>query len=132
MADLIQKVRKNKSDKTYTRKELVDLGFLCRETERVAEEVRIDAAAKVALIGKLIAHDALEAYAAGLLTSPTTHGILASGTPKMRQIAACPKVGTPEFESACALLGIPKEIRESELMGFRFNGLSDWLTKMGE
>jgi len=129
LQDIIRRVKKNASDLTYDRPNLVDLGFLCREIAAIADELRKEANAKQMLIGKLIAMEVTKASIAGEISSPTVRGTLATGTPDVREIASCPKPGSPQFKEVAAFLGLPEDQLDGKLMSFRFTGLSDWLTE---
>lgn len=130
MQDMIRRVKKNASEPVYDRPNLVDLGFLCREIAAIADELRKEANAKQMLIGKLIAMEVTKASIAGEISSPTVRGTLATGTPDVREIASCPKPGSPQFKEVAEFLGLPEDQFDGKLMSFRFTGLSDWLTEM--
>lgn len=132
MQAVIRKVKKNENDPTYSREDLVDLGFLCREMTRLSDELRKEANAKQQLIGKVIALEVTRASLAGDISSPTVRGTLATGTPDVREIASCPKPGSPQFKEVAEFLGLPEDQQDGNLYSLRFTGLSDWLTKMAE
>ena len=126
---IIRKVKTNPQTGEYDLPTLVDLGFLCREINTISDELRKEAQAKQMLIGKLIAGEITKASLAGEISSPTVRGELATGTSDVREIASCPKPGSPEFIEMAQHLGLPDDIVYGKLMTFHFLGLSDWLTE---
>jgi hypothetical protein len=130
LQSMIKKVKKNTTDPEYDRPQLVDLGFLCREIAAISDELRKEANAKQMLIGKVIAMEVTRASLAGEISSPTVRGELATGTPDVREIASCPKPGTPQFREVAEFLGLPEAEVDGRLFSLRFTGLSDWLTQM--
>lgn len=127
LQDVIRKVKKNKTEQTYTRETLVDLGFLCREIGKLSDELRKESNAKQMLIGKTIAMEVTQASLAGEISSPTVRGELATGTPDVRQISSVPKPGTPQFKEVADFLGLTDP--DGKVIRFSFTGLSDWLTE---
>lgn len=111
--------RQMKSD-VYSKHELVDLGFLCRELENLLDDWRKDCKARKELAGKLIARAVLQAADGvnDLQASTVVHGILASASPDVSMIAEIPKPGTPEFVEFCNHFGISKECSEDPLFPF--------------
>lgn len=114
--DLAWISRQMKVAGSYSLQELTDIGFLCREMERLLDDWRKDCKARKELAGKLLAKGVLDsAEATDLEASLTVRGELATATPDVSMVAELPKAGTPEFVAYCEFYGIPKDKADNEL-----------------
>jgi len=102
--------------------DMVDIGFLCRETETVFDEMRKEVKARKELLGKIISVWHTEGVMKGEITKESAQGILATGSPDVSQQPKIPKRGTPEFLALMKFLGVSEELSSGERPPIQF----DW------
>lgn len=122
--DVDQLIRNRELD----RPDEVDLGFLLREIENTADEIRKEAAARKQFSGRIIAAELTqESLTSGKIGS--VYGQLCSAYPDVGQTTFTPKPGGEPFKKLCGQLGLEGEAVELGLFKFSYRALADYLTE---
>ena len=123
--DIAERVKSQR----YEKQTLVDLGYLMRETEKLAEETRKNATANKNLIGKVHAFIAIQgADEEGI---KNTKGDLATGMPDVTMIPAeLPKKDSVEYLELADHLNVPRNALE--LMKLDWRAVSAYMTQCAE
>ena len=128
--DLLQPIVKDREGANL--EDLCDLGFLCREIERLTDEMRKDAKAHKELIGKVIAYRRISETMNDENPDLVVRGSLASGSPEMRMRTVIPKRGTPEFADLCRSFGMGDIAIDGALFTPHYIRLADHVTSLIE
>jgi len=123
LIELSDTVKKNEA--SLTSEQLCDAGFMCRQMERWADELRKEAKARRERLAYLIAYRAAQAVATNPTAETTVRGKYATGTPDVKVAAGLPKRDTPEYAKLCEWLGVSEEAQKSGAIRFHFNTLMD-------
>lgn len=131
LTDMIEKVR---AGGTYIDSELADLGWICREIEDMADDLRKEAKFKKELMGKIIALKQTKKAMAdpSQAENISIRGELALATPRISAKAKIPARDTKEYLELCEHLGIPTEVAVRNYVRLSFTNISDYLTDLME
>lgn len=114
----------------HTSEELVDIGFVLRQVEELADELRKEAKAHKELAGKTIASRCLEAAVANPDSAVmTTRGTLATGVSDVRMEAVVPNSSSPEYGQLLEWCGVPDSVVKSGLLKVDFKKLGEAVTE---
>ncbi len=94
---------------TYTKEELVDIGFLLREMENLLNDFRKDCKVRKELCGKIIAKKVMEDNLASGDFEDVVHGTLARGIVDLKMQPKIPKRDTEEYQLMMEAFGVPKD-----------------------
>ena len=109
---LLTALKDSAKEGELTSEELVDIGYLCREIGKLADEMRKEADAKMALFGAKLAESMLNSLVAGDGSAEdSVKGALASGRPGLKQRVRLPAKETEEYMKLLAHYRIPFENR---------------------
>lgn len=125
-------IAKVKAGAPYSVEDLCDIGFLCRELNKISDELRKEAEAKKDLIGMKIAYIMTERSVSEPDINMTVHGELATGSPDVKTAAAIPKWGSPEYKALCDYFKIPEEAQQTGMFSVNYNRMADIITRMAE
>ncbi len=112
--------------------ELVDLGIVLREVERMHDELRKDAAAHKEVIGKVIAFRKITATMNDEDPDLRVRGDLGSGMPNVRFRTKVPKRGTPEYVAMCKSFGMGQEIIDSGVFQAHYVHMGEYASDLVE
>jgi hypothetical protein len=102
----------------FTKEELVDLGFTCREIESLLNDWRKDFSARLKLLSNLLAHTLI------MQNDDSASGKYASAKADVKMVGILPKRGTEEYEQLCKFFNIDPTLP----VKFDWNNFQDWLT----
>ena len=125
---LQDKLKKNK----YKPAMVVDLGFLCRESESLLDDWRKDCKAREKLASKILALEVGKRMINDVKAGDVIRGELARAKCQVKPRVKLPKKGSPEFLEIMVHLGVPKELYDPEhvatpMVKPDFSGLSDYV-----
>lgn len=108
--------------------DMIDSGFLCREMEEIANDLRKNCADRKGLIAKMIAMRATSEF---MTTgkSPVLRGELASATPDLVTKPSIPEPGTEDFNKLMSWLGCSDELIQRGVVRPSFTSLKDIVTR---
>lgn len=112
--------------------EATDVGFLHRELEELANEVRKECDARKELIGRVLAVMITRRSLENPGGSLSSQGEFATATPDIRVRPILPKHGTPEYATLMREFGVADEAVENGLVSPHRPRLSEWLTRLAE
>lgn len=135
-ADLYAKlIEARDSAAKFSQEELVDIAFILRSTAILAEDIRKECNAIREMMEKVAClkwmTDNMNNPDSGKPTS--IRGILASGTPDLRQMASLPRPNTDPkgYESLMKSIGAITAARK-DLVRPHWPGLTEWITKLAK
>jgi len=118
--------------KALSNEELTDFGFLCRELEKLFDELRKECKARKELCGSVIAYRLIQES----LTDPTitmkSKGELATGTPNLKMEVQLPKKFTDEYFQLTDFFGVPREVAETGILRLDWKMVTTYCTKLLE
>ncbi len=121
-------------DKGISIEDAVDLGFLCREIEKLFDESRKEVKARHERIARRIATLLVNK----LLEDPESvedddvlvRGLYASGTPDVGVAPSVPRKGTQGYMDLCEHFGIGPELAKQGLVVWHYPQLAEYCTKL--
>ena len=116
--------------KQLSSEELCDFGFICRELEKLFDELRKEVKARKELCGNIIAYRLTQAS----LTDPSlkmqVKGQFATGTPDVKMQAALPKKQSVEYYQITDFLGVPRDVAEKGVLKLDWKSVIEFCTKL--
>lgn len=116
----------------FSKEELCDIGFLCREFVSKSEEIRKDIGAVKELVDRLVCIKALQYLLMNPTKSDTVHGELSSGTPRYKKSVTLPKKDTEEYTKMCEYFGITKKGIEDGVAKISWKKVCNHITELTE
>lgn len=116
----------------FTKEEMCDIGFLCRESVSRSEEIRKDIGAVKALVDRLVCVKSLADFLANPMKSQTVHGQLCSGTPVFKKNCALPKKDSKEYIEMMEYFGITQEGIEKGVAKISWQKICNHVTELVE
>jgi len=113
----------------YSKEELCDIGFLCRELERSFDDWRKDCKARRELAEKVLAYSVMMESLDGE-ADDVVRGKLARAVCDVKKEAIIPKRGTDEFYSLMEHFGVTGEA--TEVLKFDWKRMAEFVTKLAE
>lgn len=129
---LMLKISSETRNGEFTKEELCDLGFLCRETVIQCEEIRKDIGATKILVDKIMCIKVMSAMLTSQSGEDLVHGTLASGIPNYKKSITLPKKDTPEFEKMMKYFGISLEGIDMGIAKISWKKVCDHVTELAE
>ena len=115
--------------KDLSNEDMVDIGYLLRETENMLNEMRKEVKVRKELCGSLIAYNRTKDAVADPSINMKVTGKIATGTPDVKMQAALPKKGTPEYLQFCDHLGVPRSVAEAGVLKLDWNQVTEFCTQ---
>jgi len=109
--------------------DLVDIGFLNRETAAILDEARKECSARMEIIGRVLAIHIMKRDINSSNPTLKTTGTLATASASPRMIPVMPKKGTPEYCELLMHFGLSKETAESGALVPHWTHMSEVLTE---
>lgn len=119
-----------KSD--YSKEDLCDIGFLCREFESLLDDFRKDMKARKEMTGKIIAMQLMKESLSDLDATDSVKGKLARGTATLRMQAALPKQGTDEYTDLLDFFYVPRLAIGDGILKLNWKSVEEMATKLAE
>jgi len=116
----------------YTKEDLCDLGFLCREIVSKSEEIRKDIGATKALVDRVMCLKAMATMLTTQSGEDTVRGELSSGKPHYKKSVTLPKQDTEEYRMMCEYFGITEEGAELGGAKISWRGVCNHITELAE
>lgn len=116
----------------YTDEELCDIGFFCREIERITDEWRKDVKAAKELIGKVLCARRVKATANDEAPDMTVRAEFSTGSPDVRLTTTFPKRGTTEYEQLLSSMGVKQDIIENGVLVPHWTHMTEHVTALVE
>lgn len=101
---------------TLTKEEMVDLGFLCRETSKLLDESRKDCNARQEFLGKKIAMEVTRDSLTNPDVDTTVRGTLARGAIDVKERGKLPIKGSPAYVALLDHFYVPRQTIKSEVL----------------
>lgn len=109
-----------------------DLGYVCRELEQRFDSLRKDCKARKEAINRTIAVRAMQLKLEDDTFEGKFRGCIATGTPDVKNQAATPKRGTPEYHELLKLMGVSEDVAKQNILDFSWKGISDYITELAK
>ena len=116
----------------YTKEELCDLGFLCREIVSKSEEIRKDIGATKALVDRLMCLKVMTLMLATQSGDDTVRGKLSTGIPSYKKSVTLPKKDTEECLEMYKYFGVSDEGVELGGAKISWKGVCKHVTELAE
>lgn len=120
------KIKRN----AFTDSDLVDFGFLCRESETLLDDWRKDAKARKELAGKILCLRVTERSLAKDINEDTVKGTLATAKTDVALDAKLPEFGTDEYTTFMDHLGVPKETADKGLVKVSWDQVGKYVSDL--
>ncbi len=112
--------------------ELCDFGFLCREQEKIFDELRKEMKARKELCGQIIAYRLTQAAIQDPSIKMKVNGSLATGTPDLKMIAAIPKKLSAEYYQLTDYLSVPREVAATGILKLDWKTTMEFVTQLAQ
>ena len=116
----------------FSKEELCDIGFLCRELITQFEEIRKDIQAVKVLVDKIACITVMKETLSNPTDNDTIHGELSSGTPHYRKTVTLPKKDTKEYYNMMKYFGVTDKGIEEGVVKISWNRISKYTTELVE
>jgi len=115
-----------------TKDQMVDVGFLCRESEHLLDDLRKDCKARQEFIGAKLSMQVTQESLTDENINTTVRGTLARGETDVRKRAKLPQKGTPEYNELMDHFFIPKRIIDTGVLTPSWNKIGDLVSECAE
>lgn len=116
----------------YTKEQLCDLGFLCRELVLQFEEIRKDIGATKVLVDKLMCIKTMSEMLTKQSGDDMVRGELSSGKPIYKKTVTMPRKDTAEYQEMCEYFGIDAKGVEMGVAKLSWKQVSKYVTELTE
>lgn len=107
--------------------DMVDAGFLCRESSKICQDLKVQYESKQGLIGKVLATKAGAASLQG--EALVLEGELATGAPQCTEKPKFPATGTADWKALMRWLGCTDEQIQADMLRPSFTAIQVELTR---
>lgn len=108
---------------------LCDFGFLCREMEKLFDELRKECKARKELCGKIIGYRKTQELLSDPSLSMKVTGNLATGSPDVKMQAALPAKFSDDYYKLTDYFKVPRSVAESGILKLDWKAVIEFLTK---
>lgn len=115
--------------KKLSTSDLADVGFLCRELERLSDDLRKDCKARKELAGKIISFIVTQESLNDDSANDTVRGELATATPYVKQLPRLPARGSAMYSAFCKDLGVPQNVIDQGVIKIDWKGAIEFVTE---
>lgn len=119
-------------DMKLNKKQMVDIGFLCRESERLLDDLRKDCKVRQLFIGSKLAMLITQESLTDLSVDTTVRGKFARGETTVKKKAKLPQKGTKEYDNLLEYFYIPKRIIETGVLAPSWSKIGDLVSECAE
>lgn len=116
----------------FTKEQMVDIGFLCRESEILLDDLRKDCKSRKEFLGSKLSMRVTQESLTDLNVDTNVKGTLARGETDVKKRAKLPIKNTPEYKELMDYFFIPKRIMESGVLSFSWNKIGDLVSECAE
>lgn len=130
--ELVLRVSSKTKAGDFSKEELCDLGFLCREVVTQCEEIRKDIGATKVLVDKIMCIKSMSDMLMSQSGEDLVQGTLASGKPHYRKSVTLPKKDTLEFQKMLKYFGVTAVGEEMGVAKISWREVCKHVTELAE
>ena len=129
---LVLEVSKSSRAGEYSKEELCDIGFLCREIISKFEETRKDLVAAKSLVDRIMCIKTMSSMLTSQSGDDMVHGKLSSGKPNFKKSVTLPKKDTIEYEKMMEYFGVSSDGVELGVAKISWKQVCNHITELAE
>lgn len=132
ISSAIEDVLVDVKEKNFSPEQLADIGYLCRQIDKLCDELRKDAKARAELCGRVIALAATKRAIVNGGVVETVRGEIARATPSVTHEPNIPGKGTREHNALLKAIGVSDECAKKGLVKVHYPSLQALMVERAE